>query len=622
MMTQIVFRGYVKKKDVLIYEFFHEQIWVLVEPSVNKTHHVSVDVWLPRFPPSITLADGSEIEYAVRATIKPWHANEYQETIFQVKRSLILKMPHRACCPLTHKVDKCVGHNSWIHKTCNPINGKVNLEKQAFSPNEDINISWELQNDLAQIEHVHCKLHQVIQLRRSDPGHFMYMKSFRKQLSDHKSTSSNATITVPSDCLVSMPMTLWNVLIVKYEVVLEVKIQKTKAPLALKYPVIISSEVVQVRRGSVQINNLFQRVQDIDDDTDDDDDYDSESDDDDEEDAIRREQKDFSIDLEKIEIKTQESKTRTLENSCADVKFTVNSQKPEVLHSLRLLLMGEARVGAIWYEFLRFKAIAKSDTTSKLSPGIHTLRFNLPFGESQYDVNILPPSMAEDIRYIVRGTSETLRKNVFPVECDVFVDRFVDTWAKESYKAEHVEEYGATKLYMSQRCFQRGKVIVVRITGNGVQKVNGKLIQQQRMRIPGLKEDDSYISERCVSSRTDRNTQHRQIHILEIPEEIPPSIEISYWNVVQIAYHYETNITLEDGHTHSHRIPVWIGCTEDNVVIPDEPLLPPKDETVTVEPKEEELPEFEVVLEGDTHYHPYWVERFNGDAYQIPYNEQ
>ncbi|EFP04967.1 hypothetical protein CRE_03255 [Caenorhabditis remanei] len=555
--------------------------------------------------------DGSEIIYCVRASVAPWFDNNYVEKKFEVRRSLILKMPHEASYAIEHMVNKCVEHGSILHKKCDPINGHISLEKTAFCHGEDIHVRWELKTEKSVIEHFTCKLAQLIEVRESDPSNYLATRRFFSFLKEQKSTTnSSISLVVPSECLISIPMSLWNVLVVKHHIVLEIKMQKRKQPVVFKYPIIICNEEVAKHKRPREPVPVFKRVQDVDDDSDDDDDYDSE---DEEEDPPRR---DYSVDIEKLSVtNVTESEQRPLERADVGVTFIMNSAQPQELRSLRLLLTGEVRVGGLWYEFLRFKAIANLSHKTLLSPGEHNFRFQLPFADSQYDTSILPPTLGDEIRYMIHASTESLRKNVFQQRCELLVDRFIDTWAKEAYKPPYTEEYGATNIHLSQRCFKRGKHVIVALQGSEPRYVKGSLVQKKRLRVPNVKLDESYCSQRTVRVVEEEIRRKNHIHVMHIPFNIPPSIEICYWNVLQIDYHYDVEITLEGGHTHNHSIPIWIGCTEDNLLVPTQPdeLLP--ENSLVVDEPYEELPEFEVVHSEDTHEHPYWVERINTDTY-------
>ncbi|CAL2049255.1 unnamed protein product [Caenorhabditis brenneri] len=609
--AQIVFRGYVCKGDRLHYEFFHEQQWVLVEPGGEKSHRAVVDVWLPRFPPTMKFPDGSEITYSVRASVAPWFDNVYIEKKFEVRRSLILKMPHEACYSVEHMVNKCVEHGSILHKKCDPINGNIFLDKTAFCPGEEIHVGWELKTEKSVIEHFTCKLAQRMEVRESDPSNYLATRRFFTFLREQKSTTnSSISLVVPPECFISIPMSLWNVLVVKHEIVLEIKMQKRKQPVVFRYPIIICSEEVAKHKRPREAVPVFKRIQDVDDDSDDDDDYDSE---DEEEEPPKR---DYSVDIEKLSVTNViESEQKPLERADVGVTFIMNSSEPQQLKSLRLLLTGEVRVGGLWYEFLRFKAIANLSHNTLLSPGEHNFRFQLPFSDSQYDTSILPPTLGDEIKYTVHAGTESLRKNVFQQRCELLVDRFIDTWAKEAYKPPYTEEYGATKIHLSQRCFKRGKHVIVALQGSEPRYVKGTLVQRKRLRVPNVKLDESYCSRRNVRIIEEEIRRKNHIHVMHIPYNIPPSIEICYWNVLQIEYHYEVEITLEGGHTHNHTIPIWIGCTEDNLLVPVQPDETLPENALVVDEPYEELPEFEVVHTEDTHEHPYWVERINTDTY-------
>ena len=80
------------------------------------TKNVSVDVWLPRFPPTMKINEELSIEYSVKATVDPWYKNNFLEKIFVVVRALHLKMPHSASHPKKILVNQCVGHEGWGHR--------------------------------------------------------------------------------------------------------------------------------------------------------------------------------------------------------------------------------------------------------------------------------------------------------------------------------------------------------------------------------------------------------------------------------------------------------------------------------------------------------------------------
>lgn len=84
--------------------------------SATETQDVAVDVWLPRFPPSMQILQNLAIEYSVKATVDPWYENHHVEKRFDVARTLVLKMPHAACFAKQWIVNECIGHNKWIHK--------------------------------------------------------------------------------------------------------------------------------------------------------------------------------------------------------------------------------------------------------------------------------------------------------------------------------------------------------------------------------------------------------------------------------------------------------------------------------------------------------------------------
>lgn len=361
---------------------------------------------------------------------------------------------------------------------------------------------------------------------------------------------------------------------------------------------------------------LYSRAQDVDDDTDDDDDQDSELG------EVTESKNDFSIDIDGLEVVAE--KEGRLSNAQAEVLFTVNSMEAQALRSLRLLLQGEVRAGSVWYTFIRYKAHITSDSESLFSPGQHKVNIVLPFKESQYDTNILPPTLGDDIRYICRVSAKSWSINDIADEKDVFIDRHVDTWAKEKFKPPYSEIIGAYGIEMDQRAFQRGKHAFIRVVGK-VLKVKVSLEQQRRLRHPGLVKDDSYCHERIVSSLDSPKDKALwpEMWALRIPRFVPPSIEITYWNVLVLNYALKIDLTMEDGHEHIHRVPVWIGCTDDNLAPPAVPVKAeqqllqsnsPVGPLLTHSPPTE-IPEFEVVASNDALYPPQWVDRYNDDMY-------
>lgn len=112
----------------------------------------------------------------------------------------------------------------------------------------------------------------------------------------------------------------------------------------------------------------------------------------------------------------------------------------------------------------------------------------MPFADSQYDTAILAPSFKEDIRYIVRVTTDSWRKNYVNHESDLKVTRSVDTWSKKEYQGHYNAEMGVNTIYMRQRCFQRGKYAFVAVRGPK-RRVVLEIHQQRMLRQPGLRKD-------------------------------------------------------------------------------------------------------------------------------------
>lgn len=81
----------------------------------------------------------------------------------------------------------------------------------------------------------------------SHPSNYLATRRFVKFLKEQKSTANTSiSLVVPPESLISISMSLWNVLVVKHEIVLEIKMQKRKKPVIFKYPIIICNEEVAV----------------------------------------------------------------------------------------------------------------------------------------------------------------------------------------------------------------------------------------------------------------------------------------------------------------------------------------------------------------------------------------
>ncbi|KAL6723452.1 hypothetical protein Aduo_018460 [Ancylostoma duodenale] len=620
--AQVVFRGYVRKAEKLMYEFLHEQVWILVKANETKRHKVAVDVWLPRFPPSMKICNDLQVEYSVRATVDPWFLNNHIEKIFSVQRTTILKMPHVGCYQQRIKINKCVDHGGWYHKECKPINGEIWVDKGAYSCGEEVKVKWNLQLD-SKLEVVKLALVQHISYRTPSPDHLSLFANNAKvvaiqEVSMKKGNLSNCELVVPDQLPVTMPMTLWNVLAVRYELLFQVKMEGHRQFVDFNIPVTIASEAVQGRKTVASREmKLFSRAQDVDDDTDDDDDQDSDI-----EELAPTEGWQSSVEIDDVEVIAEDDVQ--LRNAHARVTFTINSMDPKALRSLRLLLQGEVRAGSAWYAFLRFKAHISTDSRSRFSAGQHTVNISLPFKDSQYDTNILPPNLGDDIRYVCSVTTKPWQINDVAEERIIELDRNVDTFAKEKFKTPYSEILGAYGIRMQQRAFQRGKYALVTVVGD-VRRVRLCLAQQRRIRLAGLRTDDSYCHERVVASveyPDDKEFRPKQWS-LRIPRHIPPSIEITYWNVLVLSYSLNVTLTMEDGHDHTHIVPVWIGCTDDKLPPPEppEPVMPivyhdaKLLQPVSKHTAPDEVPEFEVVETEETVEPPKWVDRYNDHMY-------
>ena len=65
------------------------------------------------------------------------------------------------------------------------------------------------------------------------------------------------------------------------------------------------------------------------------------------------------------------------------------------------------------------------------------------------------------------------------------VDRYTDTWGRAEFKPPYSEQKGAIAIKMRQRNFQRGKSVLMQVEGK-MRKLQLQLVQQRRLRIPGL----------------------------------------------------------------------------------------------------------------------------------------
>lgn len=130
----------------ILYEFLHEQIWLVLDKKGRTTQEAFVDVWLPRFPPSGPIHEGGPlVEYSCRVTVDPWYENHHVEKTFSVVRTLILKQPHEAAYANIMKVSRCMDHGGSKHsKKCEPLNGEIWTDKGAYVPGEKITVRWSL----------------------------------------------------------------------------------------------------------------------------------------------------------------------------------------------------------------------------------------------------------------------------------------------------------------------------------------------------------------------------------------------------------------------------------------------------------------------------------------------
>ncbi|CAJ0583360.1 unnamed protein product, partial [Mesorhabditis spiculigera] len=573
---------------------------------------------------------GILIIHSVRAAIDPWFLNTHVEKIFTVRRTLQLKQPHIAAYETKQTVNECVGHGGLFHRNCTALNGTVALEKGAYTWDEEILFKWDLECTV-KLQQAKVSLLKIMEFRHADPGHHTQLESMKQLLVSETKQIGNGkghiTLKVPKHLHTSIEMSLWNVLSIKYFVYLQIKAQSTTKWVDIYQPLVLTSDHVKGKEGHPDKQEAFRlhkRATDKNDDSEDDDDYDSEIDDLDEatkaQDIDAKERGLYSIDIDGLHIVSDEG----LQNAYCEIAFVVNAREPRPLRSIRLLMIGECRAGLSWFEFIRYKAIATTDPQTLFSPGEHRIKISLPFLDNQYDTHILPPSLGEDVKYSIKVSTVSWKVNQVEAARDFQVTRWVDTWAREEFKASFHEQLGKFGMTMTQRCFQRGKWVFATIYGPA-KKVRLALIQQRRLRQPGLTHDGSYCTERIVTSvdSPEDSDMWPEEWALHIPPHITPSIEVSYWNVVVISYALETISIAEDGHEHRHIVPIWIGCTDDRLGPPKDPPVREGQPGVDYVDPIEELPEFEVVIPETIHEHPFWVQRLNDDTYnEIPVNWQ
>ncbi|GMT07195.1 hypothetical protein PENTCL1PPCAC_29369, partial [Pristionchus entomophagus] len=623
----------VQADRTIYYEFLHEQIWLLIDKPGRVSHEAFLDVWLPRFPPSGQIYKGGPvIEYSCRVSVDPWYENHHVEQTFEVVRTLILKQPHLSAYPNHIKVNRCVDHGSMFHKQCKPVNGEIWTEKGAYVPGEKFKVHWRLVY-ADTLSDAKVSLIKTVKFRTPEPNSPQLVSTKvdtvsaislaeqreRDKKEGKESKEENCVaLEIPDHVPVTMAMTIFNVLSVKYQVLLQVKVGGHKEFTDFTLPVIVTSDFVEPRPLKKKPANkaeLFARAVDVDDDSADDDDTDGEVEEHPDKDAMKR--NDFSIEVENLAVATRAD--GQLHNAYAEVHLLVNSHVARSMHGLRLLFCGECRAAGHWYEFLRYKAIIATNEATALSPGQHVIKVALPFADTQYDTNILPPSLDDDVRYLCKVTFTTWEANAVQYEREVFVDRYVDTWAKKEFTPPYDEEMGAWGVKMRQRNFQRGKWIFAKVTGDFA-KVRFHLVQRRRLRQPGLKLDDSFMHERIITqleSPEDRSLWPTTEWALQVPSYIQPSIEIAYWNVLVLSYALVVFPRGQDGHEHKHTIPLWIGTTDDKLEPPEiiiPPVQPANTQMVRV-PSLEDLPEFEVWDRDEVKVQPWWVERFNRDTY-------
>ncbi|GMT36295.1 hypothetical protein PFISCL1PPCAC_27592, partial [Pristionchus fissidentatus] len=628
-----------KKKQVpvdqrnIYYEFLHEQIWLLIDKQGRVEHEAFLDVWLPRFPPSGPIHEGGPvIEYSCRVSVDPWYENHHVEQTFEVRRTLILKQPHMAAYPNHIKVNRCVDHGSMFHKVCKPVNGEIWTEKGAYVAGEKFKVYWRLAY-ADTLSDAKVSLIKTAKFRTPEPNapqsvstkvdtvstiSLAQQREKDKKEGKERKEENCVALEIPETVPVSMTMTIFNVLSVKYQVLLQVKVGGHKEFTDFTLPVIVTSDFVEPRplkKKPANKKELFSRALDVDDDSADDDDTDGEVEENPDKEALAR--RDFSIEVENLAVATRAN--GQLHDAYAEVHLLVNSHEARSMHGLRLMFTAECRAAESWYEFLRYKAIITTNEATALSPGQHVIKVALPFADTQYDTNILPPSLADDIRYLCKVTMISWEANAVQYEREVFVDRYVDTWAKKEFTPQYDEEMGAWGVKMRQRNFQRGKWIFAKVTGDFA-SVRFQLVQLRRLRQPGLKRDESFLHERVITelqSPEDKSLWPTTEWALQIPSYIQPSIEIAYWNVLVLSYALVVFPKGQDGHEHKHTIPLWVGTTDDKLEPPEVivPVARPAPTQMVRVPSPADLPEFEVWDRDEVKMQPWWVERFNRDTY-------
>lgn len=149
-------------------------------------------------------------------------------------------------------------------RKCSPINGEVWTDKGAYTFGEHVRVKWTLHHEDSKLDHVRVHLIKLLEYRHektlleklatffriSDPGHPMLLEKHNSIVASKQvkanGQSGECTLEVPHKIPITMAMTLWNVITVNYEVLIQVKVANQKEYVELRYPVIVCSEGVQV----------------------------------------------------------------------------------------------------------------------------------------------------------------------------------------------------------------------------------------------------------------------------------------------------------------------------------------------------------------------------------------
>uniref|UniRef100_A0A914YS37 Arrestin C-terminal-like domain-containing protein n=1 Tax=Panagrolaimus superbus TaxID=310955 RepID=A0A914YS37_9BILA len=595
---QVIFKGYVCNEKEILYEFLYEHCFIHLEGKSKETNEAHLDVRIRRLPPSMEISDKLRIEYCCQASADPWYSNTHIKKIFHVIRDDIQK--EKTIFPNRFHVNECVGHNQCCHRNCEALNGKFWIDRNTFSPNEKAVVRWKINTQTA-INEARISLFRNVTLRHPKAEHPMDLNIIQKEIVSKTEkvnlSSTGISLDLPAIMSTSHKPTIWDTTKLNYYLVFQLRMAKIKTPLELHFPITIQHSFDE-KHQHPKSGVITEAIHDM---------YDV-SDNKNGKQLIQYQPQ--TIVVSGINLHTNEH--HTLDGAKVEVHLIINEAK---FYTIHFLLQGSVCVGSTWYEFLRFKTtIVKED----LQLGSHDRTIDIPFDRSEYLTPILPPSFNNEIRYECLLSSRNWTDNRLLARKIVLVDRETETLCKAEMLEEYYEEQGAIKLYMKQRAFQRGKYIMLQLEG----KVSGiilSLVQDKRIRRPGLNSEGQWFKERivCEMGSSPNRKDWPKEWSLRIPDRITPSIDVCYWNVLEIEYKVVVKVQSHDRHEHIHVIPIWIGTTDDELEPPSNELLDifaDGNETGEISKNPTKIaPGFEVI--PNEHDQPWWVDRLDFDVY-------